>query len=166
MLCREALFFVFVCFFCCLWLTLALACCALCAAHSTPCLGCCSTSCLFACACCAAPCVCACCWCAFLGAVCAARSQRDTDTPRPSCRHHCQQLDSTRQMMYFLVLQMAAFCWLVAVLAQVMNAADALTLNQTLTALGCWQSAACSTRNFSCGTPTVKCNTTGFVTQL
>ena len=70
--------------------------------------------------------------------------------------------------MYFFALQIAAYsCWLVVVTAQVMNAADADALNQTLTGLGCWQSQTCQTKNFSCSsTAPVRCNANGSVTYL
>ena len=69
--------------------------------------------------------------------------------------------------MYFFAVQIAAYsCWLVAVAAQVLNAADAEALNQTLTGLGCWQSSACQTLNFNCNTGVVSCNANGSVTQL
>ena len=69
--------------------------------------------------------------------------------------------------MTFLAVQIAAYsCWLVAVSAQTINAADAEALNQTLTGLGCWQLSACQTKNFSCGAGRVVCNAGGSVTTL
>ena len=69
--------------------------------------------------------------------------------------------------MYFFAVQIAAYCcWLVAVSAQTMNAADAAALNQTLTGLGCWQSSTCQIKNFSCNTGVVRCNNNGSVTFL
>ena len=64
-------------------------------------------------------------------------------------------------------LQLAAFCWIVVVSAQKMNAAEELALNQTLTGLGCWRSTTCKVLNFSCtASGIVRCNSTGSVTYL
>ena len=69
--------------------------------------------------------------------------------------------------MNFLAVQIAAYsCWLVAVSAQALNAADAEALNQTLTGLGCWQSSVCQTKNFSCNAGVVFCNSNGSVVNL
>ena len=69
--------------------------------------------------------------------------------------------------MYFFAVQIAACCWHVAVTAQMMNVADAAALKQTLTDLGCWQSSACQTWNFSCSSnDVVRCNANGLVTHL
>ena len=108
-----------------------------------------------------APCLALCALCSTLRALAA------VCTARAFCSvfflHH---YSDTR--MYFFPLQIAASCWLVAVSAQVtMNAADAEALNQTLTGLGCWQSSACQTKNFSCSiTGVVRCNANGSVTHL
>ena len=69
--------------------------------------------------------------------------------------------------MYFFAVQIAAYCSLVAVSAQVtMNPADAEALNQTLTGLGCWQSSACKRLDFNCNIGIVGCNSNGSVTYL
>ena len=78
------------------------------------------------------------------------------------CLHHYSE---TR--MYFSAVQIAAYCcWLVAVTAQTLNAADADALNQTLTGAGCWQSSTCKTKNFNCDAGAVRCNANGSVTRL
>ena len=65
------------------------------------------------------------------------------------------------------VLQLAAASCIVVVTGQTMNAADALALNETLTGLGCWRSAICAAKNFSCamGPPALRC-VNGSVTYL
>ena len=93
--------------------------------------------------------------CALLGAVCAVLDAV------------CANRDSVyfflaTYRMYFFALPI----WLVAVTAQTMNPADAAALNQTLTGLGCWQSSACQTKNFSCGAGVVGCNANRSVTYL
>ena len=106
---------------------------------------------------------------ALLGAV---RAVLDTVcAPHCVCSSRFTQffllLYSETRMLYFLAVQIAACCWLAAVSAQTLNAADAQVLNQTLTDLGCWQSSTCQTKNFSCGsTGVVQCNANGSVTQL
>ena len=65
------------------------------------------------------------------------------------------------------VLQLAAASCIVVVTGQTMNAADALALNATLDGLGCWRSAICAAKNFSCamGPPALRC-VNGSVTYL
>ena len=102
--------------------------------------------------------------CARLDAVCARRCVRDSRFAHYFFLHHY----SETRMLYFLPMQIAASCWLVAVMAQMtINAADAEALNQTLTGLGCWQSSTCKTKNFNCSSSgAVQCNANGSVTSL
>ena len=93
-----------------------------------------------------------------LGAVCASRVLLSI---------FCISTASETRMLYFLPMQIAACCLLVAVMAQAMNPADAEALNQTLTGLGCWQSSTCQTKNVNCSsTGVVACNANGSVTYL
>ena len=99
--------------------------------------------------------------CALLDAVCATRCC--------ACGRALLSifLSHSEARMCLFALQIAAYCSLVAVSAQVMNAADAAALNQTLTGLGCWESSRCMTLDFNCSnTVVVRCNANGSVTSL